>query len=96
MPNADCNECEVNPTNIKNRRKWSLDRSFTISHLLYALMILGSCVLWFAKIESNLAVHSSQITEIKDTIKLDRETTEAHLNRIEDKLDNLLTSKVRK
>lgn len=87
----DCDKISNKTDMLKpSRRNWHWDKSVNLSHLLYALVIICGLLSWLSKIESNLSVHTSQISEIKETIKNDREATDKHLDRLEDKIDKML------
>ena len=68
---------------MENRRTWRLDRSFNLSHLLYALVILGGCLAWFGRIESGMAVHTSQINDIQKSTSEMKGDINNRLDRIE-------------
>lgn len=85
-----------------NRRKWHLDKSFSISHLITTLMIAASVALWAMNMDKRVALLEMSVqNQNRVDEKQDRERQDLalqwrdELKGINAKLDRLIESKVR-
>lgn len=85
-----------------NRRKWHLDKSFSISHLITTLMIAASVALWAMNMDKRVALLEMSVqNQTRVDEKQDRERQDQalqwrdELKGINAKLDRLIESKVR-
>lgn len=73
---------------IKDTNGFTFDKTINISTLIYALVLVVGSVLWFARLEANIAVHTSQIKTIQDYQSELKSDLVARLVRIEGAVTN--------
>lgn len=73
---------------VEPKQGFTIDKTINISTLIYALVLVIGCVLWFARLESNIAIHTSQIKTIQEYQSELKSDLTARLVRIEDAVTN--------
>lgn len=66
------------------KQGFTIDKTINISTLIYALVLVIGSVLWFARLESNIAIHTNQIRTIQEYQTELKSDLTVRLVRIED------------
>ena len=77
---------------INDKRKWHWTKDLTtLAAIIGIVATLGGGLAWFGHQESEIATHTTQITEIREAVKENKSDTVKRLENIEKKQDDLMT-----